>query len=49
MLAHPLQLADTCLHVLAIYFRILPCELIDGLCMGQVSGQAIAYVPYILS
>ena len=34
---------------IVIYFRILPCELIDSLCMGQVSGQAIAYVPYILS
>ena len=34
---------------IVIYFRILPCELIDSLLMGQVSGQAIAYVPYILS
>ena len=34
---------------LAIHFRILPWELIDSLCMEQVSGQAIAYVPCILS
>ena len=34
---------------IVIYFRILPCELIDSLCMGQVSGQAITYIPYILS
>ena len=33
---------------IVIHFRILPCELIDSLCMGQVSGQAIAYVPCIL-
>ena len=34
---------------IVINFRILPCELIDSLLMGQVSGQAIVYVPYILS
>ena len=35
--------------LLVIQLRIIPCELIDSLCMGQVSGQAIAYVPCILS
>ena len=51
-LAKACSFATTCWYPPACfgnYSRILPCELIDSLCMGQVSGQAIAYVPYILS